>query len=79
MKEEKVICEECNWHGLTIELLHAQNPFDVTEHILGCPNCKTINSLVVACDEPDCWSESSCGTPTLQGYRRTCHKHYPSL
>lgn len=29
------------------------------------------------CDEPDCRQQSSAGTPTLTGYRRTCHEHLP--
>lgn len=29
------------------------------------------------CDEPGCRKQSSSGTPTLDGYRRTCHDHYP--
>ena len=31
------------------------------------------------CDEPDCYSEISCGTPTENGYRNTCGKHHPKL
>ena len=29
------------------------------------------------CDEPGCRKQSSAGTPTMTGYRRTCHEHYP--
>lgn len=27
------------------------------------------------CDEPGCWSGVSCGFPTEDGYRHTCHEH----
>lgn len=29
------------------------------------------------CDEPDCFAGASCGTPTKDGYRRTCFEHKP--
>jgi hypothetical protein len=31
------------------------------------------------CDEPDCYNEITCGTPTETGYRNTCGKHKPDL
>jgi len=31
------------------------------------------------CDEPDCYSEISCGTPTENGYRNTCGTHMPRM
>ena len=76
-KHEKVLCRECDWHGLSGELLEAQNPFELSIQILGCPRCKSIDSLLVACDEPNCWKEATCGTPTENGYRRTCGEHAP--
>jgi len=74
---DKVLCKECDWHGLETEMLRAPNPFDAEEILTGCPKCKSVGSLVLACDEPECWQESSCGTPTPSGYRRTCGKHIP--
>lgn len=73
----KVRCEECDWHGEESEILTAKNPFDETETINGCPNCKSVDSIRVACDEPGCFEFSSCGTPTDNGYRQTCGKHAP--
>lgn len=29
------------------------------------------------CDEPNCLKNASCGTPTDDGYRRTCSDHKP--
>lgn len=74
---EKVLCPECHWHGLNSEALSAPNPFDLKNVVTGCPRCKSVDSLLVACDEPGCWRETSCGTPTPLGYRRTCSTHAP--
>jgi len=76
---KKLICNEnhCGWKGYEKDMLVADNPFEPTERIYGCPNCKEIGSLVVACDEPGCWNPVSCGTPTKDGYRSTCTKHAP--
>ena len=73
----KHICTECNWHGDSHETLRAKNPWDTDDIILGCPRCKSVNSMSVACDEPVCWEPVTCGTPTLNGYRSTCGKHVP--
>ena len=75
----KLRCEvhRCTWHGLDSETLTAPDPFDIGETLTGCPSCKSANTLREACDEPDCWEFSSCGTPTETGYRRTCGKHLP--
>ena len=74
----KVICMAgCLWRGTDDQVLHAQNPFYPDAIIDGCPDCKAIDSISTACDEPDCWSAASCGTPTRAGYRQTCGKHRP--
>ena len=76
---KKVVCNEsrCKWHGEANEMLSAPSPFESGEMIYACPKCKEIGSVVTACDEPDCWSEATCGTPTDNGYRQTCYKHMP--
>lgn len=71
----KYTCSECDWHGF--DALRAPNPFDVAEDILGCPKCKSAETLRVACDELECWREVTCGTPTPRGYRQTCGEHRP--
>ncbi len=75
----KVICDSplCDWKGMKDEVLNGTNPFDPTELIYGCPECLQINTTVYACDEPDCWMEVTCGTPTEDGYRSTCGLHAP--
>lgn len=72
----KLVCD-CGWSGESSDLLSAPDPFEVGGTITACPNCKDICSLVVACDEPGCYQHASCGTPTENGYRNTCHDHRP--
>jgi hypothetical protein len=77
----KCVCSyyRCNWHGDSDEVLRAKNPFDDSDDIEGCPKCKEIGSVVQACDEPGCWKEVTCGTPTPDGYRSTCGEHSPKV
>ncbi len=77
MNETKIVCEECDWHGTSGELLTAPSPFDRFHTIAACPNCKEVNYYRTACDEPGCWEPDTMGTPTENGYRRTCYKHRP--
>jgi hypothetical protein len=79
MRNQKIACECCDWRGTTDQLLSARNPFDQTDTIQGCPNCRQVGDFVVACDEPDCWREVTNGTPTPAGYRSTCSKHMPNV
>jgi hypothetical protein len=74
---KKVICEECDWHGLENEVLQAPNPFDPEDGVLGCPKCKSVNEIVYTCIADNCWKPVSCGTPTVGGYMNTCGKHAP--
>jgi len=75
----KLGCQErrCGWRGTQDQMLTAPNPFDPGDSIVGCPGCKSVDTLVEVCDEPGCAEFSSCGTPTPTGYRRTCGKHRP--
>jgi len=78
-KPEKLVCHElrCMWHGLDTEVLRAPNPFQQGDELWGCPVCRDVGTLMQACDEPDCWELTTCGTNTPFGYRRTCGKHRP--
>lgn len=80
-QKEKVVCTErrCGWHGTNDEMLVSPNPFEPDDTIIGCPSCKGVDTLVVACDVEGCWKESTCGFPTPEGYRRTCGVHYREL
>lgn len=72
----KTVCQVCNSRFLSSDLLLALNPFDLTEPIHGCPKCKSINSYSSCCELEGCWEEDTCGTPTLNGYKRLCSTHY---
>jgi hypothetical protein len=59
-------------------MLQAKNPFNEQENLFVCPECLTLeNTVYTACDEPGCNQAASSGTPTPNGYRNTCHDHYP--
>lgn len=73
----KYTCDNCYENIKEGELLKAPHPFIEGDNIYGCPNCKEIDKISEACDEPDCWRPASCGTPTKDGYRRTCGIHKP--
>lgn len=77
--DKKVRCGEnrCSWHGLESQVLRAPDPFTEGDELYACPDCKEVNNIEYACDEPDCWNQVSCGTPTPTGYRTTCGKHVP--
>jgi len=75
----KVLCEDskCGWHGQLDETLEAPHPFIKDEKIRGCPVCLHPQDFFLACDEPGCWRQADCGTPTTDGYRQTCGRHIP--
>jgi hypothetical protein len=77
-KKVKCSAHRCDWRGQDDELLKAQNPFDADDIVIGCPKCKSIDSIVCVCDEDGCWDPGTCGTPTPDGYRNTCWKHRPN-
>lgn len=73
-------CTECVWIGDSEDMLSAQNPFEeIPDLLYACPKCRSINSVVAACDEPGCTAGGTCGTPVLDGYRWTCGKHAPPM
>lgn len=67
----------CGWIGVQGEVLQAPSPFDPEEELEACPVCNRINDMRRCCDEPECFEEATCGTPTQTVYRRTCGKHRP--
>jgi hypothetical protein len=79
VEKNKVRCNvrRCDWRGLQEDVLTAPNPFDNEDTIIGCPNCKSIDTIETVCDEDGCWELVTCGTPTENGYRTTCYKHVP--
>ena len=77
MTRLKCIC--CD-HVLGMDdMLKAPNPFDASDTIVGCPECKEVNCFQMACDEPGCLNLVSIGTPMPDGYRSTCGEHMPGV
>ena len=68
-------CKDCNAECSDGTLLLAPNPFDSDDTIVGCPHCKCVSEFIELCDEPECHEAASCGSPTPDGYRRTCFRH----
>jgi len=77
MMSAKLKCKECGWGGTPDELLEAENPFDPSDIVFGCPACKSVDCFDFCCDEPGCWEPIICGINTDDGYRQTCSKHLP--
>jgi len=76
---DKYVCASCDAKLLRSQLLEAPNPFDAEDTITGCPECKAVSDTWLACDEPECWRQADCGTPSLTGYRRVCGEHYRKI
>ena len=70
-------CDECFMIMYEADVLVGENPFLKGDVIYGCPNCQAIDSFTQICDVDGCEDEATCGTPTKEGYRRTCGKHKP--
>lgn len=77
-QDQKRACDDwrCGWRGLDTEILRAPDPFNAGCELVACPKCRC-QTIRTCCDEPNCWEQDTCGTPTTAGYRRTCHKHVP--
>ena len=73
----RVRCEECDEIFNEDQVMQAPNPFDPAETISGCPSCKEVNRMVMACDVPGCSRPWGAGTPTASGYRLSCGEHAP--
>lgn len=71
----QIKCCECDTIIEETAALRAPNPFDPSEELVGCPTCKSVDSFLAVCDEPDCVQTVSCGWQSPEGYRRTCYQH----
>ena len=47
-------CFNCDWRGHDHDILRAPNPFAPNYTVVGCPNCFSVESLFLCCDEPNC-------------------------
>jgi hypothetical protein len=77
LERDKWQCRECSHIMLTADVLHAPNPFEPGDEMLGCPSCKLPNTVDMLCDEPGCQQLGNHGAPSGDGYRRTCFLHQP--
>ena len=69
------ICKNrhCGWVGT--EILRAPDPFEVSEILTACPQCRGQN-LTATCDMEGCNQELVAGVKTDSGYKRLCRDHY---
>ena len=69
-------CGECD--HVCGEPLIAPNPFDPTWNISGCPSCKSVETMLYACQVEGCDEHSTSGVPGAYGYRYAwlCGDHY---
>ena len=74
----KVKCSLCQWQGQNDSLLVADNPFLKGDTISACPDCLSIQTTEVCCEEPGCWDLATCGTPFgVRQYKSHCYNHPP--
>lgn len=71
----QVRCEACRMILDVSAILTALNPFSSSETVQGCPHCFAIDHFTVVCDEAGCEQDVSCGWPSADSYRMTCHDH----
>ncbi len=79
MNERDFKCYECGHICKESEVLTGPSPFDSDDVLIGCPECKSIDSFRSLCDEKGCLAESTSGLPTNDGYKRLCGYHYIEL
>lgn len=68
-------CTDC--HKVTESPVIGPHPFVEGETIIGCPDCREVEStLRRVCTFLHCEEIATCGFPTKDGYRHTCGTHY---
>lgn len=72
-------CDDCQnvWRTgeiLTVKVPHPKPGHDVIE-IQQCPECGSCDNFWLLCDVEGCERLVTCGWPSPDGYRRTCHQH----
>lgn len=75
-------CGACCAVNLEPDLPTDPSPFDPTDTLTACPNCKQCDEgFELLCDEPECNAVAGCGWSTGNdqdewgGYRNTCSRH----
>ena len=74
---QKWVCQECL--EVTDSPLFANNPFDPSSTVTGCPVCRSANTLTQACQVSGCKNQASGGYPNHYGFKYifACHEHSP--
>jgi hypothetical protein len=74
---ERWYCSECG--KVSEHYLTGLHPFLEGQDISGCPNCRNVETLVVACYHPGCPNKATGGYPRGHGFRYvwTCFEHRP--
>lgn len=75
INKHKYRCTDCDWRGIGEDLLTAENPFNKSDTIVGCPGCKLIDVVLNVCDEGDCWEFVTNGMVDGGVYRNRCSEH----
>ena len=75
--EPKWLCEICD--ATTSTVLTAPNPFDPDDIVVGCPNCRSVGTMVQCCQVEGCGRRADSGNPGGYGYRyfHACWRHAP--
>lgn len=78
MSSNRLRCTACKHQFMRHVMLVADNPFDDTDEIHGCPNCFAAEHIELLCEVNGCERPASCGTPVVGGYAQTCGEHMPT-
>jgi hypothetical protein len=70
----KVRCNHagCGWQGVDDPSHTKPDPESPGDEIAVCPECKSVDTLIVVCDEPGCWEPVAVGSD-----RWGCVAHIP--
>ena len=71
----KFKCSECGEIIDEDKVLSAPNPFNASEMLDGCPECRCIFSFHRVCEADGCDEVATCGAATNEGYMCLCDKH----
>lgn len=76
-ESDQWLCTECRAVSSGPDVLYADNPFDNTDTVAGCPACASVDCIIKVCDESGCAEPATCGFPAEDvRYRHTCGQHY---
>lgn len=68
------LCQDCGTVTADADLLRAPSPFDPETEMTGCPECKSHDALVAACDV---CGMRACGGRNVDGvYLMLCGEHW---